>query len=102
MTHRDDDDEAPAPHTHGDGAVTEVDCRRLANLIGDYVDEQLPASMKTAVDTHMSQCAPCMAFLRQYRFAPEAARKVLLRQVPVDLESRLLSFLKGKCQGKSE
>ena len=38
-----------------------------------------------------------MAFLRQYRFAPEAARKMLLKAVPEELEDRVLSFLRGKC-----
>jgi anti-sigma factor RsiW len=83
MTHRDDD----------------VDCQKLESLIGDYVDDQLPEKVKGAVDNHMSQCAPCMHFLRQYRFAPEAARKMLLQQVPQQLEDRLLSFLRAKCTG---
>ena len=91
MTQRDDDPPSDVP-------TTPVDCGRVSELLGDYVDEQLPAHTKDAVDDHMSQCAPCMAFLKQYRFAPEAARKMLLRAVPVELERRLLSFLRGKCK----
>ncbi|MDP2344750.1 MAG: zf-HC2 domain-containing protein [Deltaproteobacteria bacterium] len=75
-----------------------VDCGRLVTLLGDYVDDQLAPEVKDAVDGHMSQCAPCMAFLRQYRFAPLAVRAHLLQKVPVDLESRLLSFLKQRTQ----
>lgn len=71
-----------------------VDCGRLVKLLGEYVDDQLPPDLKNAVDGHMSQCAPCMAFLKQYRFAPQALRDHLLKKVPADLESRLLSFLK--------
>lgn len=78
-----------------------VDCRKLETLIGDYVDDQLPGAVKGAVDQHMSQCAPCMAFLRQYRFAPEAARKMLLQAVPKELEDRVLSFLRAKCTKKA-
>jgi anti-sigma factor RsiW len=89
MTQRDDDE--------GRQKTVHVDCRKLANLIGDYVDDQLETTTKEAFDEHTHQCAPCMAFLRQYRFAPEAARKVLLNQVPVELEDRLLSFLRKKC-----
>ncbi len=80
------------------GPTTHVDCKGLVDLLGDYVDDQLPPHLKTAVDGHMGQCAPCMAFLKQYRFAPEAVRAHLLQKVPVDLETRLLSFLKTKCQ----
>lgn len=74
-----------------------VDCRQLVGLLGDYVDEQLPTEMKAAIDDHISQCAPCVAFIRQYRFAPQAARATLMKKVPEDLEVRLLSFLKDKC-----
>jgi anti-sigma factor RsiW len=98
MTHRDDNPEKPAgasAHAHGHGAV---DCGKVAQMLGDYVDDQLPPDEKSAVDQHMAMCAPCIAFLKQYRFAPDAARKVLLKAVPPELESRVLSFLRDKCK----
>lgn len=73
-----------------------VDCQQLVSLLGDYVDNQLTDSQRAAVDAHMGQCAPCVAFLRQYKFAPQAVRDHLLKQVPQDLENRLLSFLRDK------
>jgi len=73
-----------------------VDCEKLVELLGDYVDNQLAPDQRASVDEHMSQCAPCMAFLRQYKFAPQAVRDHLLKAVPVDLEDRLLSFLKTR------
>jgi anti-sigma factor RsiW len=79
-------------------AHKKVDCKELVNLLGDYVDDTLPDADKQAVDGHMHQCAPCMAFLKQYRFAPSAVRQTLLKEVPTDLESRLLTFLKGRCK----
>jgi anti-sigma factor RsiW len=90
MSHDDDDARK--------GATTHVDCRNLVDLLGDYVDDQLTQEQRAAVDGHMEQCAPCMAFLKQYRFAPQAVRAHLLQKVPVDLETRLLSFLKTKTQ----
>lgn len=75
-----------------------VDCQKLVTLLGDYVDEALPNDLRSAVDGHMTECAPCMAFLKQYRFAPGAVRQALLQNVPTDLESRLLSFLKQRCK----
>jgi hypothetical protein len=79
-------------------ATKKVDCKELVNLLGDYVDETLAPEDKHAVDGHMHQCAPCMAFLKQYRFAPSAVRETLLKEVPRDLETRLLSFLKDRCK----
>jgi anti-sigma factor RsiW len=90
MSERDDDPKGTRP----------VDCRKLVGLLGDYVDEQLPDELKVAIDEHIAQCAPCVAFLRQYRFAPAQARASLLKKVPEDLEVRLLSFLRDKCDDK--
>ena len=98
MTKQDDDTTTPPP---AKAATVPVDCRKLAELLGEYVDDQLPTDMKSAVDTHMSMCAPCMAFLKQYRFAPEAARQMLLRAVPVELEERVLDFLRKRCGPKA-
>lgn len=78
-----------------------VDCEQLVSLLGDYVDNELPADQRAAVESHMGQCAPCVAFLRQYKFAPQAVREYLLQQVPVDLENRLLSFLKQHTKKKA-
>ncbi|MCC7069913.1 MAG: zf-HC2 domain-containing protein [Deltaproteobacteria bacterium] len=90
MSAPDDDKKEPRP----------FDCRQLVGLLGDYVDEQLPDEVRAAFDDHIAQCAPCVAFLRQYRFAPVQARATLLQKVPADLENRLLSFLGDKCRGK--
>jgi anti-sigma factor RsiW len=73
-----------------------VDCRSLVDLLGEYVDDQLPAEQKQAVERHVGQCAPCVAFLRQYRFAAAATRDVMLAKVPSELEDRLLSFLRDR------
>ena len=97
MTQRDDDPVRQPEGARPTGGTVDVDCRRFSSLLGDYVDDQLPGETKTAVDGHIAMCAPCMAFLKQYRFAPEAARKLLLKAVPVELEERVLSFLRSKC-----
>lgn len=93
MTHSDEDPPNPHEgHSHGP-----VDCRSLARMLGDYVDDQLPETVKQEMDKHMSMCAPCLAFLKQYRFAPDTTRKVLMNAVPAELENRVLTFLRSRC-----
>lgn len=95
------DDPMAAPHAHGGHQHADgVDCRRLVSFLGDYVDGDLAADVKAAVDGHLAACAPCLAFLRQYKFAPEAVRRTLLESVPPDLESKVLGFLRQRCQKK--
>jgi anti-sigma factor RsiW len=74
----------------------DVDCQQVETLLSDYVDERLESTQKTAFDSHVSQCAPCLAFLRQYRFAPQAMRTHLLKCAPADLEAKVMSFLRTK------
>jgi anti-sigma factor RsiW len=77
-----------------------VDCQQVETLLSDYVDARLDEPQRDALDDHLSQCAPCLAFLKQYRFAPQALRTRLLAQAPVDLEKRLLSFLLSRTANK--
>jgi anti-sigma factor RsiW len=96
----DENNETDDPSAERQKKADHVDCRRLFALLDDYVDEQLPDEVRKAVDGHMHQCAPCLAFLKQYRFAPAAARGALLQAVPQDLEQRLLAFLRSRCGKK--
>ena len=92
---------APHVHTSRTGAPEAVDCRRMVDFLGDYVDGDMKADVKAAVDNHLAACAPCVAFLRQYKFAPEAVRRTLMANVPKDLEDRVLSFLRKRCCGSA-
>ncbi len=71
-------------------------CERLVHLLGEYVDNTLAQGDRVAFEGHMTVCGPCVAFVRQYAFAPVAARAALLLQAPPELEARLLSFLKKR------
>ncbi len=95
---RDDDDAAPGMRPAAASLLHPVDCRKLVSLITDYVDGELPKDVSVQIDQHMGMCAPCVAFMREYKFAGEAARRLLIKQVPDGLEERLLSFLKGRCK----
>jgi anti-sigma factor RsiW len=72
-------------------------CQKIANLMGEYVDNTLAAAERIALESHLQMCGPCVNFLNQYRFAPQAAREALLKEVPAALESKLLAFLKSRC-----
>ena len=86
-----------ACHTHDlDGKP--LTCDRLVDLLTDYVDGEMPEELRKAMDEHMGQCAPCVAFMREYRFSNDAARRCMLKKGPDTLEDRLLGFLRGRCQ----
>lgn len=80
----------------GAGEPTDVECRRIAELLGDYLEDTLPPSTRELIEWHIEGCAPCVAFVNTYRGTVGAAR--LLREVPVpaELKKRLLAVLRAR------
>lgn len=79
----------------GSGMPSEIECRQIADLLGDYLEGSLPRSTHELIDFHIDGCAPCVAFLNTYRGTVEAARKVADIPIPPELKKRLLAVLKS-------
>ena len=41
----------------------EVDCKEVRNLSSDYLEEDLAPPKRSAIQTHLSNCGPCRAFV---------------------------------------
>jgi hypothetical protein len=80
----------------GAGEPSDVDCRRIAELLGDYLEGTLPRPTRELIDWHIEGCAPCVAFINTYRGTVGASR--ILREVPVpaELKKRLLTMLRAR------
>ena len=58
------------------GGPSEIECRWIADLLGDYLDGRLPRHTRELIDFHIDRCPPCVAFINTYRGAIDAARKL--------------------------
>jgi anti-sigma factor RsiW len=74
---------------------SELECRQIAELLGDYLDGSLPRETRELIDFHIEGCAPCVAFLNTYRGTVDAARKLPEIPIPSELKKRLLAVLKS-------
>jgi anti-sigma factor RsiW len=74
---------------------SEIECRQIAELLGDYLDGSLPRETRELIDFHMDGCAPCVAFLNTYRGTVDAARKLPEVPIPSELKKRLLAVLRS-------
>jgi hypothetical protein len=74
---------------------SEIECRKIAELLGDYLDGSLPSHLRELIDFHIDGCPPCVAFVNTYRGTIDAARKLTEIQVPTELKKRLLAVLKS-------
>jgi anti-sigma factor RsiW len=74
---------------------SEIECRQIAELLGDYLDGSLPRETRELIDFHIDGCAPCVAFLNTYRGTVDAARLLPDVVIPPELKKRLLTVLKS-------
>ena len=57
----------------GSGGPSEMECRQIAELLGDYFDGSLPSHLRDLLEWHIEGCQPCVAFINTYRRVPIAA-----------------------------
>jgi anti-sigma factor RsiW len=79
----------------GSAGPSEIECRQIAELLGDYLDGSLPRETRELIDFHIEGCAPCVAFLNTYRGTVDVARKLPDVPIPPELKKRLLAVLKS-------
>jgi hypothetical protein len=76
------------------GGASELECRQIAELLGDYLDGTLPSHVRELLEFHIDGCAPCVAFVNTYRGTIAATRTLPDAPMPIELKKRLLSVLR--------
>jgi anti-sigma factor RsiW len=76
------------------GGPSEIECRQIAELLGDYIDGSLPKATRELIEWHTDGCAPCVAFINTYRGTIAATRRLPDAPMPVELKKRLIAVLK--------
>jgi hypothetical protein len=80
----------------GSGGFSEIECRQIAELLGDYLEGTVPAHTRDLIEFHIDGCAPCVAFVNTYRGTINATAKLRDVEIPVELKKRLLNVLKAR------
>ena len=79
----------------GSGGPTDLECRQIAELLGDYFDGSLPRETRELIDFHIDGCPPCVAFINTYKGTMDATRRLPDAPIPPELKNRLLAVLKN-------
>ena len=77
----------------GQGA-SDIECRQIAELLGDYLEGTLPSHTRELLEFHIDGCPPCVAFVNTYRGTITATRTLPDVPMPAELKKRLLSVLR--------
>ena len=81
----------------GSGSTpSEIECRQIAELLGDYFDGTLPRRTAELLEWHIDGCAPCVAFMNTYRTTIAVTRKLPDAGMPPELKKRLLQVLRSE------
>jgi hypothetical protein len=80
----------------GASGPSSIECRQIAELLGDYLEGTLPRHTRELLDWHIEGCAPCVAFVNTYRGTIDAAKKFQDVDIPGELKKRLLAVLRGQ------
>lgn len=76
------------------GGASDIECRQIAELLGDYFDGTLPNHLRELLEFHIDGCPPCVAFVNTYRGTIAATRTLPETPMPTELKKRLLSVLR--------
>ena len=77
---------------------SELQCRRIAELLGDYLEGTLPKHTAELLEWHIDGCAPCVAFINTYRGTVNATKTLRDVEIPPELKTRLLRVLQNKTE----
>jgi anti-sigma factor RsiW len=71
-----------------------ANCRTTVELLAAFVDGTLPVAEEHALRAHLADCPRCVEFLESYRATARIIRDATDIEMPPDIESRLLAFLR--------
>lgn len=69
--------------------MNDIDCRRLNELLCDFVSGELDASLVVALEAHVRRCAECGNLVATYRLTVTMTRRLRPRPVPAALLNRV-------------
>lgn len=71
-------------------------CRDGVELLMDYLEGTLPPADLQAIESHVSGCPRCVAFIESYRATPRILREATAGALPEDLAESLRRFLASR------
>jgi hypothetical protein len=84
------------PSDPSSASRSEIQCRQIAELLGDYLEGTLPKRTVELLEWHIDGCPPCVAFLNTYRGTVNATRTLHDVAIPPELKKRLLAVLHAR------
>ena len=73
-----------------------VDCASGVELLMEYLEGELSAEVRAAIEAHVAGCARCTAFLESYRATPAILQRATAASLPEDLAAELMRAVRER------
>lgn len=78
-------------------AAREMTCRERVEYVSDYVDGELDAALRSAIDAHGGKCPPCKAFIKTLERTIEIICSQPRRPLSSQVKKKLATALRNAC-----
>jgi anti-sigma factor RsiW len=68
-------------------------CKDAIELMGEYLEAALGPELVAALERHLADCRPCVAYLNTYRKTRQLAGEVGRLEMPDEMKRRLRQLL---------
>lgn len=75
--------------------MTDLVCASGVDLLMDYLEGELSAEQRAAIEAHLADCPRCVAFVASYRETPAILRRATAAKLPADLSRSLLASVRA-------
>jgi predicted anti-sigma-YlaC factor YlaD len=75
-----------------------VTCRDAIAILADYLEMALARETLEALEQHLQDCAPCVAYLNTYRRTRDLTAEAQRVAMPLEMKERLRRFLLARLQ----
>ncbi len=72
----------------------------LIDVLADYLGQSLPADVGAALEQHLTDCAPCRAYLATHQKTRALGAEAQRREMPDVKKERRRRFLVERLQGR--
>ena len=72
-------------------------CPRIVSLLSDYLEDRLPAEVRSDLEQHLGGCAECATFVDTFRSTVTLLQSLTEDDLPEELRLRLKAFLDDRC-----
>ena len=79
-----------------------IKCRQFFEQLGDYLDGDAGAALRSDVERHIGHCHDCWVMVDSCKKTISIYQSQELRAIPAELHDRLMQALEARCRGSKK